>query len=188
MKKNINIDNLEINRGQLEGLPKNPRFIRDNRFKNLKKSIIEAPEMLELREILVYPISKEKYIVIAGNMRLRACMELGYKEVPCKVIDPETPVSKLREYVIKDNVDFGENDFKLISSEWNNFNLEDWGIENFKDFNILETLNEKKEIETRPFKKTHILISFSPEVLLEIQPFIDEILKNKNVEYEQSSN
>lgn len=97
-QKNIDIRNLEVNKGQIEGLPKNPRFIRDERFEALKKSIEDAPEMLALRELLVYP-HEGKYVVIGGNMRLRACTDIGYKEVPCKVLDPGTPVEKLREYV-----------------------------------------------------------------------------------------
>lgn len=100
--KSIRVKDIEVNKGQIYGLPKNPRFIRDERFEALKKSIEDAPEMLTLRELLVYPYN-DKYVVIGGNMRLRACIDLGYKEVPCKVLEEETPVAKLREYAIKDN-------------------------------------------------------------------------------------
>lgn len=133
-KKNISLDLIELNEGQFYGLPKNPRWIRDARFESLKKSIEDAPEMLDLREILVYPLAdlpghEDKYIVIGGNMRLRACIELGYKEVPCKVLDLETPVKKLREYVIKDNEAFGQNDYELLANEWEADELEDFGME-----------------------------------------------------------
>ena len=114
-QKNIDIRNLEVNKGQIEGLPKNPRFIRDERFEALKKSIEDAPEMLALRELLVYP-HEGKYVVIGGNMRLRACTDIGYKEVPCKVLDPGTHVEKLREYVIKDNEAFGQTDWDILKS------------------------------------------------------------------------
>ena len=125
---------LELNEGQMYGLPKNPRWIRDARYEALKKSIQDAPEMLELREILVYPLDdveghKGHYIIIGGNMRYRACLELGYQEVPCKVIPLETPVKKLREYVIKDNEGFGQNDWDLLSSEWEQDELSEWGME-----------------------------------------------------------
>ncbi len=134
VKKNLNIDLLELNEGQLYGLPKNPRWIRDARFEALKKSIEDAPEMLDLREVLVYPLSdlpghEDKYIVIGGNMRLRACKELGYKEIPCKVLDLEIPVKKLREYVIKDNEGFGQNDYELLANDWDAEELQDFGME-----------------------------------------------------------
>lgn len=116
-QKNISISEIEINKGQIYGLPKNPRFIRDERFNALKHSIEEAPEMLSLHEIFVYP-HEGKYVVIGGNMRLRACKDLGYKEIPCKIIPKETPVAKLREYTIKDNESFGQNDWDLLANEW----------------------------------------------------------------------
>ena len=72
-QKNLDISLLEVNKGQLYGLPKNPRFIKDDRYLALKKSIEEAPEMLSIREIVVYPLDNGHYVVIGGNMRLRAC-------------------------------------------------------------------------------------------------------------------
>lgn len=144
VKKNLKVDLLEYNEGQLSlideatnkqiGLPRNPRFIRDSRFEALKKSIEDAPEMLDLRELLVYTLSSikgkdGKYIVVGGNMRLRACVELGYKEVPCKILDVNTPMEKLREYAIKDNEAFGQNDFDILANEWDSAELVDWGME-----------------------------------------------------------
>lgn len=116
--KNISIDLLEENIGQLEGLPSNPRWIRDSRFEALKKSIQDAPEMLQLRELLVYPLNGEKYIIIGGNMRFRACKELGFKELPCKIIPKHVPVAKLREYIIKDNEAFGQNEWTKLTNDW----------------------------------------------------------------------
>lgn len=132
--KNISIDLLELNEGQMYGLPKNPRWIRDARFEALKKSIQDAPEMLELREILVYPLSElegheNNFIIIGGNMRFRACQELGFEELPCKIIPLETPVKKLREYVIKDNEAFGQNDWDLLSTDWDAEELGNFGLE-----------------------------------------------------------
>ena len=127
-QKVIKIADLETNRGQIDGLPKNPRTIKDARFKALKKSIEDAPEMLNLRELLVYP-HNGKFVVIGGNMRLRACKELGYKELPCKVIDENTPVEKLREYTIKDNIGFGADDWGALFEDWNTDELADWGLE-----------------------------------------------------------
>ena len=120
---------LDYNKGQLEGLPKNPRFFRDFRYEATKKSIGESPEMLSLRELIVFPYADGRYIVVCGNLRLRACKELGYKELPCKVLDPDTDVRKLREYATKDNVSFGENDMDVIANEWDKTELQDWGVE-----------------------------------------------------------
>ena len=161
--KNLRLHQLELNEGQMYGLPKNPRWIRDARYEALKKSIEDAPEMLGLREILVYPLDdvegkKGKYIIIGGNMRYRACLELGYEELPCKVIPLETPVKKLREYVIKDNEGFGQNDWDLLSTEWEQEELQDWGMEldyiapgegdNWDDMDDPEA-GEKKEVLTK---------------------------------------
>ena len=143
--KNIPIGQLKPNTGQIEGLPKNPRFIRDNRFLALKRSIEDAPEMLALRELIVFPRGEE-YIVIGGNMRLRACKEIGYKELPCKVLDVNTPVEKLREYAIRDNVAFGNDDWDDLANEWSDIELKDWGMELPTDFGAdIEPDNEDEE-------------------------------------------
>lgn len=132
-QKNIKIADLETNNGQIEGLPKNPRFIKDNRFKALVKSIEDAPEMLDYRTLLVVPHDK-KYVIVAGNMRYRACKELGYKELPCYVLPEETPAEKLREYAIKDNIGFGQDDWDLLSNEWDAEELKEWGMETPEDW------------------------------------------------------
>ena len=119
----------DFNKGQLMGLPKNPRFFRDYRFEAMKKSIQDSPEMLELRELIIFPYNDGRYIVVCGNLRLRACKELGYKELSCKVLPSDTPVKKLREYATKDNVNFVENDMDVMENEWNKFELQEWGIE-----------------------------------------------------------
>lgn len=153
--RNLKLSELEYNEGQFYGLPKNPRWIRDARFEALKKSIEDAPEMLELRELLIYPLSdleghENKFIVIGGNMRLRACKELGYTEVPCKVLPLETPVKKLREYAIKDNEAFGQNDFDVLANEWDNEELRDFGMEldfiaGENEWDSLSYINEEQE-------------------------------------------
>ncbi|MCM1142645.1 MAG: ParB N-terminal domain-containing protein [Muribaculum sp.] len=129
MIQTISISLLDFNKGQLKGLPKNPRFFRDYRYEAMKKSIAESPEMLELRELIVFPYPEGRYVVVCGNLRLRACKELGYKELPCKVLDATTDVKKLREYATKDNVNFGENDLDVMANEWDKDELQDWGVE-----------------------------------------------------------
>lgn len=127
----IKISKILLNEGQLQekGLPRNPRFIRDERFEALKKSIQDDPEMLSLRELIVYPIGEDKYITIGGNMRLRACRDLGYKEMICKVLPPDTPMAKLRAYIIKDNEAFGQNDWDVLANEFEIEELKDFGFD-----------------------------------------------------------
>lgn len=108
------------NIGQVKGLPKNPRFIRDEKYKKLVQSIKDDPEMLELRELIVYDTDDPSlgYVVVGGNMRYRAMKELGYKEVPAKVLHPGFPIEKMRRIILKDNSSFGETDFQLLIDEW----------------------------------------------------------------------
>lgn len=127
-KQNIAVALLQCNEGQIEGLPRNPRFIKDERFKKLVKSLQDDPEMLDLRELIVYPHGKH-FVVIGGNMRLRAGKELGFETMPCKILPAETPIEKLKAYVIKDNNAFGNDDFDLLANEWDAEFLEDCGFD-----------------------------------------------------------
>lgn len=126
--QSISIQKLHPNTGQIPGLPKNPRLIKDGRFERLVRSIQDDPEMLQLREVIAYD-NDGQLVVIAGNMRLRACQQLGYKEVPTKVLPKETPVEKLQAYTIKDNVPYGENDWEALTIDWDQQSLIEWGLE-----------------------------------------------------------
>lgn len=165
-KKNIKIADIEPNKGQIKGLPQNPRFIKDNRFKQLVKSIEDAPEMLDYRTLLVFPHEK-KYVIIAGNMRFRACKELGYKELPCYVLPEETPAEKLREYAIKDNIGFGADDWDILMNEWDTDELKEWGMEMPDDWKSEEEKTETERLSDinvhnvyyEPKKKPNIKLS-----------------------------
>ena len=122
------ISKLLNNSGQLKGVPKNPRTIKDARFRALKKSIEDAPEMLHLRELIVMPYG-DKFVTLCGNMRLSAARDLGMKSMPCKVLAEDTPAEKLREYAMKDNIAFGQDDIDLILAEWDSEELAEWGFE-----------------------------------------------------------
>lgn len=127
-KENIDIKKLVLNEGQIPGVPKNPRFIKDSRYQSLVQSIQDDPEMLDLREPLVFP-QGDKYVVIGGNMRVLACKELKFKQVPCKILPADTPAEKLRAYAIKDNVSGGEWDFDILANAWDEVELKQWGFE-----------------------------------------------------------
>jgi hypothetical protein len=142
--QNIALAKLEINKGQIEGLPKNPRLIKDAKFEKLKKSIEDNPEMLGMREVLVYPHGS-KFVIIGGNMRFQACKDLGFTEVPCKVLDKDTTAEQLRAITIKDNVGFGEHDWELLANEWDSVELKDWGIELPVQYNSDIDYSDKNE-------------------------------------------
>lgn len=124
------ISEVEVNTGQLEGLPANPREIRDEKFEKLKANIQKYPELLEYRSLMVYPMDNGKHIIIGGNMRYRAMQELGYTEVPCVILPKETTTEKLAAYTILDNNGFGKWDWDLLANEWENFDLEGLGLDN----------------------------------------------------------
>lgn len=126
--KDINLAQLEENKGQIDGLPANPRNIQPDKLAKLKRSILDNPEMLQLRGILVYPHG-DKYIVIGGNMRLRAMVELGMTSAPCVVIPSHVTADKLRAYTILDNSSMGECDWQALQLEWDTAQLDDWGID-----------------------------------------------------------
>ena len=123
----------------------NPRFIKDDKFRKLVKSIKEFPEMLELRPIVV----DSDMIVLGGNMRLKACIEAGLTEVPILVADQLTEEQK-KEFIVKDNVGFGEWDWDLLANEWDTDLLEEWGLDisGFDTDEVLEA--EEDDFDTTP--------------------------------------
>ena len=125
--REIKIRDLRTNNGEVEGLPRNPRKISKKNLEKLKKSVQDAPEMLRLRELIVVPHGGQ-FIVIAGNQRLEAAKDVGMETLPCKVLPEDTDPAKLREYAIKDNLPFGEDDWEIIASDWDTAELEEWGM------------------------------------------------------------
>lgn len=114
--------------------PNNPRLIKDDKFKKLVKSIKEFPQMLELRPIVV----NDDMVVLGGNMRLKACKEAGLKEVPIIKASDLTDEQQ-KEFIVKDNVGFGEWDWDVLANEWDSVQLEDWGIDNWQNMDDIET-------------------------------------------------
>jgi hypothetical protein len=196
--QNIALSKLEINKGQIEGLPKNPRLIKDAKFEKLKKSIEDNPEMLGMREVLVYPHGS-KFVIIGGNMRFQACKELQFETVPCKVLSKDTTAEQLRAITIKDNVGFGEHDWELLANEWDSVELEEWGLEvpNFfndtdLDYSILDDEEADQQIsdmaggvkkaiqiefESEHYDEAFELVKFWREQKLYIGGFLIEKLK-----------
>tara|TARA_R100001440_G_scaffold55644_1_gene75526 strand:- start:661 stop:1926 length:1266 start_codon:yes stop_codon:yes gene_type:complete len=118
---------------KIKSNPNNPRLIKDDKFHKLVKSIKEFPQMLDIRPIVV----NDDMIVLGGNMRLKACKEAGLKEVPI-IKASELTAEQQREFIIKDNVGFGEWDWDFIANEWDAEQLDDWGLDLPVDFNVIE--------------------------------------------------
>lgn len=113
---------------QIKPNPQNPRTIKDERFKKLVKSITDFPQMLEKRPLVCFTDIDGKYVVLGGNMRLKASKEAGLKELPILLADDWTEEQKA-QFIIKDNVGFGEWDWQQLAAEWDTKQLEDWGLE-----------------------------------------------------------
>ena len=148
-RKKIDIQKVFANEGQIDGLPRNPRTMRKEKFDKLMKSIRDLPEMTEARDLLVYP-HDGKFVVLGGNMRLRAYRELGWKEVPCCILPEGMPTDKLREIVIQDNNPFGETDWDMIANEWDIEELKDWGVDLPESWNVSPDV-ELKDAEEDDF-------------------------------------
>lgn len=131
---------------QIQANPNNPRVITEEKFKLLVKSVKEAPWMLEARPLVV----DEDNVVLGGNMRLRALTEAGYTEAHVHKLTGLTPEQK-QEFVIKDNVPFGQWDWDVLANEWPTDLLNEWGMDvwdpsdepNLDDF--FETVDEPKD-------------------------------------------
>ena len=126
---------------QLIPNPDNPRFIKDDKFKKLVQSIKDFPEMLKLRPIV---INLDK-MVLGGNMRLKAAIDAGLKEVPVVIADLSKEQEK--EFIIKDNLGFGQWDWDIIANEWDTDKLSEWGLDviNMEEFYGEETFDENKD-------------------------------------------
>ncbi len=104
--------------------PNNPRLIKDDKFKKLVQSIKDFPQMLELRPIVI----DENNIVLGGNMRLKACQELGLKDVPT-IFAKDLTEDQKKEFIIKDNVGFGEWNWDDLANDWDEELLVEWGLD-----------------------------------------------------------
>ena len=131
-ERRIDIGYVQPNTGQIEGLPANPRTWTSEDLERLKASISETPSLLDARGILVVRV-KDKYITLGGNMRLEACRELGYTEVPCTIMPEDMPVEKLQEIVLKDNGTFGSWDYDELEDGWDADEVEQWGVESWRE-------------------------------------------------------
>ena len=166
----MNIQKVKIS--DIKSNPNNPRIIKDDKFKKLVRSIKEFPKMLEIRPIVV----NKDMIVLGGNMRLKACKDVGLKEVFIVKADDLTE-DEQKQFIIKDNVGFGEWDWEMLANEWEADLLEDWGMDvpKFeKEPEMEDLIGDEKN------KPATMKITFdSPEQLQEAEIDIQELLDRK---------
>lgn len=124
--------NKKINIKAIKPNNENPRYITDSKFKKLVKSIKEFPEMLETRPLVV----DENMVVLGGNMRLKALKAAGVFEVPIHQVKGWTDEQK-KEFIIKDNLGYGEWDWDIVANDWDLTKLKDWGLD-LPDFPEIE--------------------------------------------------
>jgi len=141
---------------KIKSNPNNPRLIKDDKFRKLVKSIKDFPEMLEKRPLICSTDEEGNYIVLGGNMRLKASKEAGLKEMPIILADDWSEEQR-KEFIIKDNVGFGEWDWDDLANEWNLEDLQDWGLDLPGDLTFEEVEAEEDDYEMPDEIKTDIV-------------------------------
>lgn len=132
----------------IQGNRDNPRIVNKAKFEKLKKSIQDFPEMLKLRPLIV----NEHNVILGGNMRYKALVELGYKEIP--VIRAEDLTERqAQEFIVKDNLSYGDWDFDILANEWDSVELEDWGLDVWQNEDDLIAHEEEEETKEKEEKK-----------------------------------
>jgi DNA modification methylase len=139
--------------------PNNPRIIKDDKFKKLVQSIKEFPEMMSKRPLVCVTDVDGKIYPLGGNMRLKAIKELEYKEIPDEWIQlaDEWTEEQRREFVIKDNVGFGEWDWDDLANNWDTDKLQDWGLD-IPDFAVAEAEAVEDDFEVPDEIQTDIVL------------------------------
>lgn len=177
--KTLKVYQLRNNLGQVEGLPKNPRVIKDEKFARLKQSIQDNPDMLKIKELVVLPFkekgehqSQQIYLVIGGNMRLHALKDLGVTDVVCKVLKEDTSVEDLKKIVILDNASFGSYDYDSLANDWESDMLEAMGMDLWHNLQQLEDIDsvDSQDPQEKPTRK--IVLKVTSQQHTEISDFL----------------
>lgn len=191
----IDITKLLYNEGQIDGVPKNPRYLKESEHDKLVKSLTDSPEFLEYKPLMVYALEDGTYVTICGNMRLRVINELriggniNFEKLPCFILKADTPIQKIKEYAIKDNVQAGNWDWdELANGEWETDDLQNWGV----DCSFLNTDEDDTDIDklfedaqnTESKAKDIKLSVHIPQELEDKVDEIKEIIKSAVSEYE----
>jgi len=167
-----------MNINEIKPNPNNPRIIKDDKFKKLVKSIQDFPQMLELRPIVI----DENNIVLGGNMRLKACIEAGLKDVPVKQAKKLTEEQK-KEFIVKDNVGYGEWDWSDLANNWETEELEEWGLD-IIGFSNVDDLGEGFTLpdgDKSPFQQ--MTFTLADEQATQLKNAIEEIKRTEEYKY-----
>ena len=171
----------QVKISKVKGNPNNPRIIKNDKFKKLVKSIQEFPEMLKLRPIVV----DEDMIVLGGNMRLKASKDAGLKEVWIEIAEGLTEEQK-KEFIVKDNVGFGDWEWDILANEWDSVQLAEWGLDVWQNEDDIETTDEftLPDGDKAPFQQqTYTLADAQAEV---IKNAITEIKYTEQYKYAET--
>jgi hypothetical protein len=171
---------------EIKSNPNNPRIIKDEKFAKLVQSIKEFPQMLEKRPLVCFTDTDGKLVVLGGNMRLKAAKELGLKELPILLADDWTAEQRA-EFLIKDNVGFGEWNWDELQSDWDVEQLTDWGLD-VLGFDLDENgFNEDfslKEGDKAPFQQ--MTFTLADEQATVIKNAISEIKGTDEYKYAET--
>ena len=167
---------------KLKTNPNNPRIIKDDKFKKLVKSINDFPKMMALRPIVV----DENFIVQGGNMRLKALQEIGFKDIPDEWVKQVKDLSEdeKKQFIIKDNVGFGEWDWDDLANNWDAEQLTEWGLDipNFvNDSDEFGTEFSLADGDKAPFQQ--MTFTLADDQANVIKNAIDEIKKTEEYKY-----
>jgi hypothetical protein len=132
--------------------PNNPRLIKDDKFKKLVQSVKDFPQMLDIRPIVV----NDEMIVLGGNMRLKACIEAGLKQVSI-IKASDLTAEQQNEFIIKDNVGFGEWNWDHLANDWDDAQLVEWGLD-LPSFDTKDFSDKNKELNFNDFEDQNYTI------------------------------
>lgn len=128
----LDVLSVDSNKGQIQGVPPNPRFIKNEKFKRLVESMKQDPDFLEIREIAVYDLGTDaspRFVCIGGNMRFLAAKELKMVTIPCKIVPNGYDVERIRRFILKDNSSFGETDWDILLNSFSAEEIEGAAID-----------------------------------------------------------
>ena len=183
----LNFENMIYrNIAEIKPNPKNPRVIKDDKFAKLVKSITDFPQMLEKRPLVCFTDVDGKLVVLGGNMRLKAAKEVGLKELPVVLADDWTEEQK-NEFLIKDNVGFGEWQWDELAADWDAQQLQDWGLD-LPGFDLnsdnLGTDFNLPDGDKAPFQQ--MTFTLADEQAEQIKIAIDEIKETEEYKYAET--
>ena len=166
---------------EIKSNPNNPRLIKDHKFKQLVKSIQDFPQMLELRPIVI----DENNMVLGGNMRLKACLEAGLTDVPVIHANNLTEEKK-KEFIIKDNVQFGSHDWSELANNWDVDLIQEWGLD-IIGFDNVEDLGEGFSLpdgDKSPYQQ--MTFTLADEQATQLKNAIEEIKRTEEYKYAET--